>query len=117
MMKCGHAANGINTKTGTPCCVICVGLDPGAEIIAESPNLAGRKAKCGDCDRVVDSNESLAFFEYKGEGSRRALEICTCGYSKTAHEITNVENGSCSNFTPHGAYEYDSYYCGCRGWD
>jgi hypothetical protein len=23
----------------------------------------------------------------------------------------------CKQFTPHGAYEFDEYYCGCHGWN
>ena len=64
MMKCGHAANAVNGK-GEPSCVICVGIDPGAEEVAESPNLEGRFATCsyGKHGRVP-SDLGLAFFAY-----------------------------------------------------
>lgn len=61
LMKCGHAANA--TTEGKPCCAICIGIDAGAEEIAETPNLEGRKSKCG-CGKVISSNMNLPFFEY-----------------------------------------------------
>jgi hypothetical protein len=81
MMKCGHAAN--STSNGKPACVICAGIKPGwNEIDTEAPSLEGRKARCGQCQHIVNSNsDKLAFFEHRPER------------------------------------EFDSYYCGCRGWD
>ena len=80
-MKCGHTANA-KKMNGEPVCAICIGLTSGAEIVETNlPDLSGRKAKCPDCKKIVDSNYNLAFFEYRPE------------------------------------YNYDSYYCGCRGWD
>lgn len=33
-------------------------------------------------------------------------------------QITPERNThQCKTFEPHGPYEFDSYYCGCRGWD
>lgn len=61
-MKCGHAANATQ-KNGDPCCVICVGIDKGATVIAETPDLKGREAKCG-CKKIVSSGTNLAFFEH-----------------------------------------------------
>ena len=88
-------------------------------------DLTNRKAKCADCTKVVDSNESLAFFEFQGEGSRRASDYCgNCGMAKTAHISKNagtihhsVASSVCDEFEPRGAMEFDNYYCGCRGWD
>lgn len=79
MMKCGHAAQGVNGH-GEPVCVSCAGIVPGANEIASAPNLEGRKAKC--CSREpVASSVNLAFF---------------------GHDPSK---------------EFDSYYCGCKGWD
>ena len=76
LMACGHVANAV-TYDGKPCCVIC-----GCYTVALTEcDLAGRKAKCSCCGKVVDSKESLPFFEYRPEK------------------------------------EYDSFYCGCWGWD
>lgn len=60
LMKCGHTANG-TTMDGKPYCVIC----NCKEVREDKPSLEGRKAKCGWCERMVDSNYNLPFFEYK----------------------------------------------------
>lgn len=65
MMKCGHAANA-QDENGNPCCVICVGIDPGAEIIDNSsPSLEDRKSKCTYCDNTRDSSADLPFFKHQ----------------------------------------------------
>ena len=78
MMACGHAENG--TCDGKPCCVICMGT-PESMTEAVPPNLERRTAICPYCKSKVQSDMSLAFFEYRP------------------------------------GKDYDSYYCGCRGWD
>lgn len=86
MMKCGHAANATN-KLDQPCCVICIGIDPGAEIIDDSPvDLTGRIAICSQHKMSAGlgrapSSQNLPFFKHNPNG------------------------------------EFDSYYCGCWGWD
>ena len=79
-----------------------------------------RKAQCS-CGQVVPSSKSLPFFESTAEGSRDAVESCKhCGYFRVAHTpevIAKNKSLKCTNFEPHGAYEFDRYYCGCRGWD
>lgn len=86
-------------------------------------NLEGRVAAC-QCGRTKPSNESLAFFEYRGEGSRVALERCgTCSYTEVAHKRAlepgndHIKHITAHDFTPIGALETDIFYCGCRGWD
>jgi hypothetical protein len=76
-----------------------------------------RMAKCSyGCSPVVPSHEGLPFFEFKGEGSRKAEIQCkNCPYYETAHGKDHKQ--VCYNFVPHGAFEFDSYYCGCCGWD
>lgn len=75
-----------------------------------------RQAKCTVCSRVMPSKESLAFFEYKGEGSRLALISCkNCPYYAEAHGKNHMQ--VCGEFIPHGSFEYDGYYCGCSGWE
>ena len=52
-------------------------------------------------------------------------EYCKCGFTEIAHHPDPnmphrhnvVAERICSGFTPHGAYEYDKYYCGCYGWE
>ena len=76
LMKCGHIANA-KDGNGNYGCAIC-----GCHEIADlTPSLAGRKAKCTDCGRIVKSNENLPFFKYQPDE------------------------------------EFDTYYCGCWGWD
>lgn len=122
MMLCGHQANA--TTEGKPCCVICAG-DPRAYQVAGAPNLTGRQARCY-CGKTVQSvaDGTLAFFEFKGEGSREAMERCghdKCFFFKGVHGEINSFTGRAGitdhEFVPHGAFEFDSFYCGCRGWD
>lgn len=93
MMKCGHAANAVNGK-GEHACAICVGITPDAYIVDENPpSLEGRIAKCS-CGATQPSDPDLAFFEHgryaKGDPGGPAIKR---------------------------VYDYDTFYCGCRGWD
>lgn len=141
LMECGHTANAVDSNTGKDVCVICIGIYPGADKIAKNqPWLEGRIAKCAydhennpHEDSRVPSSLGLAFFEYRGLGSRDSEDLCGhegCGYGKVAHVgpylgswLKNADgspNGraiSDHEFTPHGPWEEDRYYCGCRGWD
>lgn len=121
MMECGHAANA--TVNGKDACVICV-----STTVAETPNLEGRQSKC-QCGKVEPSSTALAFFQYRGPGSKHATERCKCGYYARAHTKegvagnvnprTVIEDGRCKYgaFTPAGPDEFDTHYDGCRGWD
>ncbi len=128
LMQCGHAANAVCTNKGgvhydppIPSCAICSCID----VATDAVNLTNRKARCCNQASLKDSNLDLAFFEYKGPGSIRAATMCdNCHYSQVAHdpEVTkNYVHGKpkrvCDQFMPHGAYEFDSYYCGHSGWD
>lgn len=93
---------------------------------ADPVDLSGRRARCTCSTPPVPSSYDLAFFEYRGPGSRTATEICVCGYHRVAHEqepspngaIRNVvRDGYCPSFRPRGSHQFDSYYDGCRGWD
>lgn len=123
MMKCGCAANA-KRKVGddyVPCCTIHDTIEQTA-----MPDLTGRMAVCycGEKSLRPSDPDKLAFFEYRGPGSNRATSQCKCGYAEMAHtpDKTHVmktcakKNGR-SGFVPRGEFEYDSYYCGCRGWD
>ena len=122
LMKCGHAATGTDLKTGKPCCVTCIGLDPRAEEVDDQPpDLMGRLARCS-CGNTKPSSVSLAFFEYLGPGSPESLEYCKCGYGIKVHQLPrplpgHLQGRLCDTFTPRGPSEFDHYYCGCRGWD
>ncbi len=128
-MACGHAANATDGK-GQPACAICVGLNRGAETPVEPPDLRHRQARCG-CGAIEASDcKKLAFFEYRGDGSPAALTSCKkCGYHAVAHDpeecrkrvpsnrLTVVEQGKCPGFEAHGPWEFDTFFCGCAGWD
>jgi len=89
MMKCGHAASGTNMKTGTPSCVICVGITPDAEIVVDEPDLTGRFMKC----------------DYRTTRDGRV------------HPDPIPSNPRAAFFGHDPLKEFDSYYCGCWGWD
>lgn len=115
MMKCGHAANA-KDGYGRPSCVICAGINPNASIVdKKTTDLTGRISMCSNCKRTVPSTVDLPFFEYRGDGSPTATQRCKCGYYEVAHQMEGFE---CKNggFEPHGAYDTDLHYCGCRGW-
>lgn len=71
MMKCGHAANGETLPERLPVCVICVGLNAGANQVAEFPDLENRRARCtyygSKCQSEIESSLDLAFFELRPE--------------------------------------------------
>jgi len=120
LMKCGHSANAI--CNGEPSCAICIGIHPGAgEIEVSEINLVGRKAKC-TCGRTEKSKLTLPFFEFRGIGSREAVDICKhCRYASVAHTPQVMDNNNihlkCKTFEAVGPWETDSFYCGHAGWD
>jgi hypothetical protein len=73
------------------------------------------------CKRTEPSALELPFFEFRGEGSRAATDLCKhCGYALVAHTAEVMARNKalkCTSFESHGAWEFDLYYCGCRGWD
>lgn len=86
-------------------------------------DIEGREARCAYCKTVKPSDLGLAFFEFCGEASDDAKELCKhCMYKDFVHDIESkyetvrkiIES---HDFEPKGAREYDRYYCGCRGWD
>lgn len=84
--------------------------------------LEGRIAKCSSCSTEVPSSESLAFFEFRGEGSYFANELCfVCGYHSVVHNPVNPSTGrpgiTDHKFESRGDLGRDSFYCGCYGWD
>lgn len=81
---------------------------------------AAREARCL-CLQTVPSRPDLAFFQPRGPGSKIAAKTCLhCGYYEEAHTPeTMARNRSltCATFAASEGHEFDSYYCGCRGWD
>ena len=102
-------------------------------------DLVGRQSKCSEGCPVLSSTEAYehyrAFFEFRGEGSRDATDMCkVCHYALIAHDPTAPhmarldKNGlsrydnfmareGAHDFTPAGPFEFDHHYDGCRGWD
>lgn len=127
IMKCGCVAfaYSVNRETGehTPCCfthsgvIDAVGDDIGKTIMRKQPNLDGRMAECAyGCGSMKPSSVKLAFFEYRGPDSPDSKRKCKhCAYHDVAHGKGNPH--VCDHFEPHGPFEFDKYYCGCRGWD
>ena len=118
IMACGCAANAVSPKNGhtVPSCAIHDCL----EIAPVQPSLSGRKAQCG-CGKISESSLDLPFFTFRGEGSSDAIESCKhCRYHEVAHakpKPPHLVKNVCDEFTPHGAFEFDGFYCGHTGWD
>jgi hypothetical protein len=70
LMKCGHVNNATDEE-GNPICIICLGIDNGYnqvdKICEGNIGLEGRKAKCLDCQKTVDSRWDLPYFQYRPE--------------------------------------------------
>lgn len=116
LLSCGCRANG--EFEGKPTCAIHFGVVHNIHVV-ETPNLAGRIARC-DCGSEQPSNVELPFFEFRGVDSPSAKNNCgVCGgYAWVAHltgkpHLWRQEH----SFVAHGPYDHDIYYCGCRGWD
>ena len=124
-MECGCAANCERLQPDGKYAPWCFRHDTG-KVAPAKPDLTGRVARCTyGCGHEEPSAFRLAFFEYRGPGSREGREICVCGYHLVAHERDErrvmpqsvVEAGKCKGFVARGPAAKDSYYCGCRGFD
>lgn len=73
-------------------------------------NLEGRFARC-TCGSTRPSESDMGYFEYRGDGSRQASDMCTCGMAEAAHKMPFFV-GQCEAFTPRGPMDYDSFFCG-----
>src|SRR5262245_15367272 len=112
-LKCGCAANSMMTRAGAieakPGCAIHDCDEP-----AKHPDLTGRSARCG-CGNTAPSAPDLPFFEFCGEGSREAIEVCKCGFNMVAHSKSHFRCKA-GGFASRGPLD-DRYYCGHSGWD
>lgn len=103
LMKCGHAANGIDGN-GAPICIICVGIVDGAREIDDAPpSLSGRKARCTYYGSTPKGRLHESNF-----GCKRG-ESCRC---EVASDLPHLPFFGHDPDKPH-----DSFYCGCWGWD
>jgi len=116
-LECGHAPSSVDGD-GKPVCTVCF-------YRTKKYDLTGRQAQCTYCKKPADSSPALAFFEFHGEGSPRSLTQCkNCNGHWVRHQKVNPSTGragdlfgKCDTFEHHGAFDFDNYYCGCRGWD
>ena len=86
--------------------------------------LEGREARCPHCKKTQPSVDfaRLACFEYRGPGNGRYCDRCS--WAPTVHEDPDVQRRPhvarswfAHEFTDAEGRQFDSYYCGCRGWD
>ena len=102
MMKCGHAANA--TSDGKPSCVICHGIEGGLNMIVDDapPDLSARRARCGYFGTTPKGRNHESNY-----GSVR-------GKPCTAEEPSNPD---LPFFAHRPSEKFDTFYCGCWGWD
>lgn len=87
--------------------------------------LENRIAKCTNCSNTEPSSKKLAHFAYRGVGSTYALDNCAlCPWLLSVHDGSSngsnasaFEEASTHDFESIGASEFDSFYCGCNGWN
>lgn len=112
-------------KSRWTCDTIRTHMDEGDTVVvcAESKgcNIVERQSQCAYCKEIANG-PNLAFREYRGLGSRWAEQGCaTCNYHAVAHgainESTRRPGITDHVFTPRGPAEFDTHYCGCKGWD
>jgi hypothetical protein len=105
MMKCGHAANSIQTMpdgTKKPSCAICW-PDPESEIIDENPpSLEDRVARCAYYGTLPNGRNHESNYDCK-RGER-----CLC---------ERPSSPDLPFFYHRPEREFDEFYCGCWGWD
>lgn len=140
LMACGCAATAFDIRTGAPICA--VHFDSGGDVIAPvQPKLAGRAARCAYFGKTLNdwrhasgfgcrrgepclceqpSSTDLPFFEYRGPGSREALEgcaVCSILHQNKPCPEWRLKDVGEHDFAPLGPSQYDRFYCGCWGWD
>lgn len=83
-----------------------------------------RMATCPYCKTARKSSLDLPFFESRGEGTAYAGMCRECGLLEVAHvyEAKRVYPKPLPDtlghvYAPRGAWDTDTFYCGCRGWD
>jgi hypothetical protein len=80
----------------------------------------GRMARCSCGEMQPSSPDLFGLTDLSADGARASETCGTCRYSIVAHtdEIRSRPNSRvCDDFIPLGGQEFDSFYCGCRGWD
>ena len=111
LMKCGHAANVINTQTGEPCCTICHGDPKADQIEKNTPDLTNRRARC--CHYGQKSGISGKCSPIMGAFGHP--ELRTKPNTICQAEISSNLNLPFFEYKP--KEDYDMFYCGCHGWE
>lgn len=107
MLECGHAANAHDSE-GKPSCAICVGLHPGAKIVAVNPpDLSTRRARCDYFSKGTA----------KGRGLRCSNECNYGGNSETTCKCEQPSSSDLPFFKHRPSEPFDEFYCGCWGWN
>lgn len=103
MMKCGHAANAVDSD-GNPSCAICVGTGAcGRTVDDDPPDLEGRWARCGYT---------------RGVPAARLVESAGCGLRNGCRcKMPSDGDRRLAFFEHRPESPFDSFYCGCWGWD
>lgn len=83
-----------------------------------------REAICMYCKAIRHSDPSLPFFESREDGTRASTVCAHCGFYEIAHQYEEsrvhkepLPQTLGHDYRPRGAWQFDSFYCGCRGWD
>ena len=94
--------------------------------------LQSRTARCPHCERNEPSIrfQDLAFFEYRGPGNGYQCDVCRVirechdGTDRRGEPLrpTSLPARMLAAHPPHEwidvqGFPFDTYYCGCRGWD
>lgn len=93
-------------------------------------DLEDRFAQCVYCKQVEPSAPGLPFFEYQGPGNGRECDVCRVvarvhdgiglegePLPPTSVPAQRLAAHPAHDFTDAIGREYDTFYCGCRGWD
>lgn len=83
-----------------------------------------RLATCPYCKATRPSSRDLPFFESRESGTSLSKLCAKCGLYEIAHRYWAVRRypeplpqTRDHEYAPHGEWDTDSFYCGCRGWD
>ena len=119
MMECGHAAQVTNAKTGAPACFTCRGIHPGAEIVATNPpDLTTRRARCTYYGGPTSTAHRRANPDGPPCAPNRNGGRCECGRWGEVDTDGSVPSAPRLPFFGHKPdAPFDTFYCGCFGWD
>lgn len=132
VMKCGCTSGSQRyireTDSYVPSCIThnCIEIMEEADI----PSLEGRKSRCSNCGREVDSSWHLPFFEYGGHALSAPRWLLTVRNDllhilwknevwrgpKDIKDTIGTWIDTCNRMIKEQS-TVDKHYCGCAGWD